>query len=324
MADRDVPYDVAISFLAKDESIAAAVEAALAGLKVFFFPHQQEELIGTNGLESMREPFLKARVLVVLYRTPWGETPWTGVEQTAITDRCLRASFRPLIFVQLDKSALPKWLPDTHIRCVYDDYGIEQLVGAIKVRVQEQGGEIKQATALEEARRVRRQADFFTDRDNMMRDRRWIEQEVHRPLRETMAEVVRLIAELRKETGLEIVCGAKEKLCVLRYRYVSLAVSWSQPVFNIVSDHPNGECNLLVVEFVGTIMLPGEQEWVIHDPTKLKEHKFKVDVSQTRELVWVHRGTKETIPAAMLAEKIVKIMLDLMSRVDQGKVRNPF
>jgi hypothetical protein len=79
MADNDVPYDVAISFLAKDESIAAAIEAALVGLKVFFFPHQQEELIGTNGLESMRDPFLKARVLVVLYRTPWGETPWTGV-----------------------------------------------------------------------------------------------------------------------------------------------------------------------------------------------------------------------------------------------------
>jgi hypothetical protein len=124
MTDTDAPHDVAISFLARDEKIAGAIEAALVGLKVFFFPHQQEELIGTNGMESMRQAFLEARVLVVLYRTPWGETPWTGVEQVAITDRCLRASFRPLIFVQLDKSPLPSWLPDTHIRCVYDDYGI--------------------------------------------------------------------------------------------------------------------------------------------------------------------------------------------------------
>jgi hypothetical protein len=60
---------------------------------------------------------------------------------------------------------------------------------------------------------------------------------------------------------------------------------------------------------VGTITLRGEQGWVMHDPAKLKEHKFKVDLSETRELVWVRRGTKETVPAALLAEKIVKIML---------------
>jgi len=38
------------------------------------------------ALKSMRTPFLEARVVVVLYRHPWGETPWTRVEQTAITD----------------------------------------------------------------------------------------------------------------------------------------------------------------------------------------------------------------------------------------------
>src|SRR5437870_13892972 len=36
---------------------------------------------GTHGLESMREPFLTARIVVVLYREPWGNTNWTRVEQ---------------------------------------------------------------------------------------------------------------------------------------------------------------------------------------------------------------------------------------------------
>jgi hypothetical protein len=75
-------YDAAISFLAADEKVASAIYSALSGLNVFFYPRNQEELIGTNGLESMRQPFLDARVVVVFYREPRGETPWTGVNCT--------------------------------------------------------------------------------------------------------------------------------------------------------------------------------------------------------------------------------------------------
>ena len=66
-------YDVAISFLSKDEPIAAAIHHKLTeGLKVFFFLRSQEDLAGTDGLESMRKPFFdESRVMVVLYREPW-------------------------------------------------------------------------------------------------------------------------------------------------------------------------------------------------------------------------------------------------------------
>jgi hypothetical protein len=179
-ADTQPKYDVAISFLTADEKTAAAISDNLSGLEAFFFPRQQEELIGTNGLESMRQPFLEARVVVVLYREGWGETPWTGVEMHAITDRCLREKFRPLVFVQLDKnSSTPDWLPDTHIRCILAHYGIEQLVGAIKVRVRELGGVIKPRDAMSEANRVHREAEYLKDREAFMGDRRWIEDTVH-------------------------------------------------------------------------------------------------------------------------------------------------
>lgn len=63
-------YDIAISFLSKDEPTAAAIYQKLSeGLEVFFFPRKQEELAGTDGLESMRKPFFdESRVMVVLYR----------------------------------------------------------------------------------------------------------------------------------------------------------------------------------------------------------------------------------------------------------------
>ena len=135
MPTEDPKYDVAISFLSKDEAIASAINQKLsAGLEVFFFPRKQEELAGTEGLESMREPFVKdSRVSVVLFREPWGKTPWTRVEETAIKDACFERGWQHLFFVVLDReSALPRWLPQTHVRFNYQDYGLEQAVGAIK------------------------------------------------------------------------------------------------------------------------------------------------------------------------------------------------
>src|SRR5664280_1260111 len=110
-------YDVAISFLAKDEATARALADKLeaSGFSFFFFPRNQEELAGTNGMATMRDPFFESRVNVVLFREPWGQTPWTRIEETAITERCLEKGWDSLVFVQLDSThTVPKWLPRTH------------------------------------------------------------------------------------------------------------------------------------------------------------------------------------------------------------------
>ncbi len=143
-------YDVAVSFLARDEPTATALAGRLTGgLKVFFFPRNQEELAGTEGLESMRTPFLsESRVNVVLYREMWGQTPWTRVEETAIKDSCLDRGWSSLFFIVLDKNdKLPIWLPNTHVRYNLEDYGTEQAVGAIKARVQEVGGALRSSAS---------------------------------------------------------------------------------------------------------------------------------------------------------------------------------
>src|SRR5262249_39891040 len=163
--EMETSLDVAISFLARDEPYAAELHAKLEQtLQVFFFPRQQEELAGTDGLESMRTPFLESRVAVVLFRHPWGETPWTRVEETAIKDRCLANGWNSLLFVTLDKaSKLPIWLPNTHIRFSSQDYPIEELVGAIKVRVQESGGTISRPDAFATAKRIKAEAELRED-----------------------------------------------------------------------------------------------------------------------------------------------------------------
>lgn len=315
-------YDVAISFLVADEKIASAIKARLAGLNVFFYPHNQEELIGTNGLESMRAPFLSARVNVVLYRERYGKTPWTGVELAAIKDSCLNTGFRSLLFVQLEKKdGKPDWLPDTHIRCVLGDFTIDQLAGAIKNKVQELGGVIHWPDAMSEAERVKREAEYIADRDAMMRDRAWIEGTVHRSLRETFKKVEELVAQVNKDHGFTIVCGANDyRSCIMRSGFVSLGCGWRQPIFNSVgSDHQYGDCYLRVAEFSGALPLPGEM--AMHEPRVVKEHRIKVGVTENRELVWL--DGKEQIEPERLADHIVMILMDLISRANQGKVERP-
>jgi len=316
-------HDVAISFLVADEKIASAIKARLAGLNVFFYPHNQEELIGTNGLESMRAPFLSARVNVVLYRERYGKTPWTGVELAAIQDSCLKTGFRSLLFVQLEKKeAKPDWLPDTHIRCVLGDFTIDQLVGAIKNKVQELGGVIHRPDAMSEAERVKREREYIADRDAMMRDWRWIEGTVYRSLRETFKNVEELVAQANNEHGFIIECGANDyRSCIMRSGFVSVGCFWLQSSSNYVgSDQQYGDCYLRIAEFSGALLLPGEAGFVMDKPRVLKEQRIKVGVTENRELVW--QG-KEQIEPERLADHIVMILMDLISRVNQGRVKRP-
>lgn len=315
-------YDVAISFLARDEGISRSLADKLesSGFEVFFFPRNQEELAGTNGMESMRDPFLRSRVNVVMFREPWGKTPWTGVEQTAITDRCLDNGWDALMFVQLDDtSQIPKWIPKTHVRFALNAYGLEQLAGAIKARVQEHGGAIKPLDPMHEARRVKRQAEFSRDRESLMRDRRWIEEQVHKNILSTFAKIQEMIENINAEHDFQIAIGSKGyENCVMRYKFISLGIIWKQPFFNTIMSDQNGECYLSVSVFTGALPIPGRNEMVWETPQQLKEYKLKPEVSETRDLVWVLG--KEHIAPTALTDRIVIILMGMIDRANLGTV----
>jgi hypothetical protein len=316
-------FDVAISFLVADQEIAASLKAKLTGLNVFFYPHNQEELIGTDGIESMRAPFLDARVNVVLFRERYGNTPWTGIELAAIKDSCLNTGFRSLIFVQLDKKdKKPTWLPDTHIRCILGDFTLDEVAGAIKSKVQENGGLIQKADARSEAFRVKQEADYYADRDRLMRDHQWIG-DLHRTIAQAIEEMGRIVSELNETQKLNIVFGSKQHTATMRTGFVSVVVGYQQPITNCVGDQGSTECHVWVSEHSGHMPLPGERLWYVEGPKRLKLHKLKVDVGQDRTPVFRAHGTEEVIRASELADYVVRIFLDLVSRANRGKVEPP-
>jgi hypothetical protein len=287
-------------------------------LSVFFFPRKQEELAGTNGLESMRVPFMDARVVVVFFRRPWGETPWTRVEQTAITDRCLKQGWQSLLFVQLDSSSpVPTWLPETHIRFAWEAYGAEQLIGAVKLRVQERGGSIRQPDAQSRAKHVQREAEHIAERHRLFRDRSWIEGTVHVSAQQAVHRAVELVLDPGNTMNPRIRAKADKLVCVMTDGRVSVAAFWKQGIFSDIGK----EAFLFSTEHVDPLLLPGEKGYYFGKPRLIREQKFAPELSLAGELRWVRAGKSTMQPSEEVAHQVVIAFLDLVGKMNRGELQ---
>jgi hypothetical protein len=314
-------YDVAISFLSQDEPIAAALRDRLTeGLAVFFYPRCQEELAGTDGLESMRMPFTdESRVNVVLYRERWGQTPWTRVEETAIKDRCFAHGWDSLFFITLDDtSAIPKWLPPTHVRLNFSNFGLEQAVGAIKNSVERCGGIASPMTASRHAAIYAEDVKYNKDRQALLDSYQGMEN-VKREVRVIFTEIKNLCEEIKKNNGISIGVSTRESpvlLCVLTDNRISLTLSWYQPISNMAKG-----AMLRVGEFNANI----NNQWIVGgEPSLIGEIHLLPELSRARTYCWVDESKKAVqLSATEVANKCVMKFLGLAKRADQGEITNP-
>jgi hypothetical protein len=324
MHDQNPIYDVAISFLYQDLAVAQALYDELSkSLAVFFFPRNQEELAGSDGLESMRAPFRnQSRLNVVLYRPKWGNTPWTGVEEVAIKESCLATSFKSIFFFVIEPThELPKWLPDTHVRFNFADFSLEQAVGAIKVRVQERGGHFRPMTPS-------RKAEFLQVEENYQRDRRQISsqegiQKIFENVQLLFAQIVAQVEDVNANGRLNIESqtkmrfGEMEQSCLLGMQRLGMAIFWFQRYANMLDD----DAALIIREFnENAIIPPGHMR--LHQPDLLREEKYDPDLSRTREYVWrPRRSIGDLISSKDLATKLILQFLDLVERDRAGKIK---
>lgn len=321
MNDRPL-YDVAITFLYQDLALAQTLYDELSkDLEVFFFPRNQEELAGTDGMESMREPFRdQSRLNVVLYRPKWGKTPWTGVEEIAVKESCLATSFRSIFFFVIEPtSEIPTWLPETHVRFNFADFTVDQAIGAIKARVQERGGHFKPMTPArkvallqieDEYQRARRQ---ITSQDGMLKIQGNVEllfREIDIQLKDVNAD-----GHLHIEHHIELRFGAAEQHCLLGMQRLGLTVTWFQRYSSTLDD-----ANLIVRELNENAILP-PNHMRLRQPDVISEVRYVPDVSRTRDYVWkAAKGKEEMITSKDLATKLILQFLDLIERDRAGKV----
>ena len=219
----DKPYDVALSFFARDVGFARELHDRLRqDLNVFLFERAQDELTGREGDEVFRTPFREALLSVVLLRSGYGERMWTGVEKTAIAETCVRRGYKNLFVVRMEPMTIPDRIPATHIYFDLETFPIEQLVGALKARVVELGGRPEPMTA-------ERRALMHVDNQKYERDRaefRTGDASFQTFVAAILALFLYIEAKCRElaAQGIEIEVSHNTGRCVIRNEIVSLAI----------------------------------------------------------------------------------------------------
>ena len=321
ISNKDYKYDIAISFLQKDEPVALDLHERLSpNFDVFVYSKKQEDLAGTDGTESFRKAFREdSRLVVVLYRDGWGETPWTRIEEGAISDRFLKEGWDWLLFIMCDsKSTPPPWLPETRIRLSLPDYGIEQAIGAIKARAQELGSRFHKEDAVERAKRLERQVAVRAERKRLLGSTEGVEA-AQKEAREIHAAIARLADEIKKSSSdLKLLVGSSPDSTVLTNGRVSVVI-----YFRLTYGSTLENSFLVIREMNGRVLLPQERGhyMVLTEPEELFSHKFDPDITSSKGWCWCSQSDpKRYYTSGDMADYCIQTFLNLIDRADRGNI----
>jgi hypothetical protein len=141
--DSEYAFDVAISFQGTDEALAAEILDLIQDrFRTFIYSKKQDILAGRDGEDRFGEVFSNgARVVIVLCRPEWGQTPFTRIEETAVKNRTFNEGYDFSLFVPTtDPPFVPKWLPKTRLYYNLPRFGVQGLAAVIERLIEERGG----------------------------------------------------------------------------------------------------------------------------------------------------------------------------------------
>lgn len=318
MSGNEKKFDIAISFLHKDEPLALQLNSNLSeSLEIFVYSKKQEELAGTDGLESFRQVFrYNSRLVVVLYRDGWGKTSWTRVEEAAIKDRFLDEGWDWLLFVMLDNSSTPPvWLPKSQIRLNLGEYGIDQLLGAIKMRAQKLGSVAKVETALDRAKRLEQDSAMRAERTRLISEQgaTAFRQESQR----LWQVLTKMIESLNEVVTTKIRHGFTNDEFVLRATNVSVNLY-------LVGYQLAEERHILLTEWLGGLIPPQDRGRLSpsRQPKTISKSEYYFDWQSAFGWCWhIGRYSNRFITTDEFAEQAIKNLLDLQERFERKEIR---
>lgn len=299
-------YDVAFSFLKKDEEFACRINDLLRDRVETFFPPREEQVIaGADDREIYNEVLAsQAWIVVLLYREGWGKTPETRMEESVLRNRAHEESYDFILAIPLETpSSIPKWLPKRQIWVGLDRWGIEGAASVIEARVQQAGGTLFKETPLECAGRVEREIALEEARRKFF----YSEQGVI----SAETELLRVFDEIENVSE-EI--GERNPRMVPRTERNETHLVMSTRGFSLELDWFLEKSNTLEGSFLhlnlwkGVISISGVG---FEKPRVLEKLKLIFDRSSTGEFGWRRSKGNTTFLSSMeLAEECVRILLD--------------
>jgi hypothetical protein len=300
-------YDIAFSFLAQDEPIANELNDLLQDrLRTFLYSKKQGEIAGTDGEKTFNSVFgEQARLVVVLYRNGWGQTPWTRIEETSIRNRAFDQGYEFVKFIPLDDHpTVPKWLPRTQLWLGLNRWGVAGAASVIEARVEELGGEPREETVAERAARLDRSLRFSERRHQFLTSYAGVKaaNEEFEALGKEIERLIALIGESLNSISLSMKTAPRQ--IVVLGLGVGLSIDWQYTYSNTLDDakltlalwngHPPFQNNIYRVA-----------------PRKLWTETFILDLLPTERLCWTDCPSRSrTYETKELGSYILKYYLD--------------
>lgn len=229
-----------------------------------------------------------------------------------------------IVFIVLDPaSALPVWLPENHVRFNYAEYGLEQAIGAIKARVQENGGQLLPLTPVKRVEIFKAEESFRRDKARMMNSEEGAAK-VFDNVAELFSQVKKHCTDVNAQGSLQIRCGIDLKkrsqiqTCAITDGRVGVRVVWYQQFSNTLD-----KSSLIIREYKGGLILPGESGLMyINQSRQLCETEYSPDLSLAREYGWRQGNATEFLSPSALAELCVIRLVDLAGRYARGEMKD--
>ena len=305
MENETFEFDVAFSFHSEDEPLAQQLNDLLSDrMATFLYSEQQKLLAGRDGEEEFNAVFTsKARVVVVLHREEWGQTPFTRIEQTAIRNRAYNHGYDFSLFIPTDGKGAPGWLPKTRLYVGLDRWGIAGAAAVIEATVQREGGRAKPDNAAEQAARLQRslalrksQQDFRSSYLGVEASRLGLKAFEQDLLARVDAISASSLPDLRVKKHLEylLVSGLGPWMTIVWIAQYSNTLEGSYLRVEL-SDGPPRLPNLVVFD----------------DPRILKSVRFDYELLPSGSSGYVERGgEKRQIEPAALSDHLLKIYMN--------------
>jgi hypothetical protein len=148
--DKKETIDIAISLCQEDLAYAKELRHEFnPKLNVYLYEERQDQLVAKDGLVEFGKKFQnEARIVVVLYRSRWGETLYTGIEQQGILDRIHESKEGPnfIVMIPMEGKEAPYWYPRSRIYADPERFSPEQIARWIEFKFQEQDGVVEPLT----------------------------------------------------------------------------------------------------------------------------------------------------------------------------------
>ncbi|MEO5799632.1 MAG: hypothetical protein ABIZ70_06940 [Gemmatimonadales bacterium] len=299
-------YDVAFSYLAEDEALANTLSSRLRErYSVFHFPEAQKEIAGRDGIEVFGRVFGRdARVCVVLYRSTWGHTKWTRIEETAIKERALEQGWEFLLVISLDGGQSPVWLPKTKIWLGYEAYGADAAIGAIDSKIAEAGGVPVTESPGDKARRIGELSERRQAREVFLACSRGLVL-AGDEVRHLQTHLERHVSEIVRAPGMAGVrfIGATTSVTAVSSPALSVSFGWHTPFQSSLHDAA------LTVRYYDGLYLPQAYGG---GPQLIEEHVYIFSLGSDDEPQWMQLHDSQLISTVALANAALHRIIDAL------------